>query len=681
MDTNDLDSLNLNLPGDFRDRFVLLQKIGTGGTGTVYKVDDKTLQRLSALKVLNSDKRSAKAIQRLHKEAKTICQLKHPNIVDIYDFIVTEDERPVMVMEYVEGTPLDRIIEDDGPMNLNRSIAVFRQICAAMSYAHGRGVMHRDLAPNNILIRQNEKGEDQIKVVDFGIARIEDMEDKTIAGGGLLVGTPSVVSPEQARGQTTDARSDIYSLGCSMYRVLTGKFPYESENFIETVYKHLNDPVPTLAEGNPDIDYPPLLEQLIGKALQKVPADRFKNMKEVADALEEVADSGLSPIQFGSILSGVQTESQLKNDKRFYLKVLAVCLAVLLIPAGLIYALRLIDNADKEQAVDLETKFKTFSKNKQLWFEANALTPTVFTEFRFTDAVRFNLRRGKFTDHELSELVKSPLLAIDLRDTDISDDSLQVVAGCKTLRTVLLSGCKRITDNGLKHLSKLPNLNIVALSDTKIGDEGIREICKKDLYCLTFANCTNVTDKSLPFIDELEHLDTLWIGHSSISKNGAIHLLGKEHLGKISVPDYGLEDKDFDRMSLGYSRLELPGNQITPAVFKRIGQLPYLFFLDLERCPNISTAEMNRFCKEQDHKGRTVEVLPVSLVYGDNLDQEGYYEPYLYDYAKGDRAQVVQEKVKQLLVRWQTERLIQAGYDYGEIKTERYSKKWNINPK
>ncbi|HZT35015.1 MAG TPA: serine/threonine-protein kinase, partial [Nitrososphaera sp.] len=204
------------VPQKVLDRYEVIETIGTGGTGTVFKAKDTHLPRIIAIKALNPNKESAKNIVRLHKEARTICQLRHPNIVEIYDFIIANRKEPMMVMEFVEGKSLECIIAEQGAMSLRESLDIFLQICDAMDYAHSRGVLHRDLAPSNILVSPGPKGRASIKVVDFGVAKVEDLQDNTFSKTGCLVGTVTVISPEQATGRAVDARSDVYSMGCLM---------------------------------------------------------------------------------------------------------------------------------------------------------------------------------------------------------------------------------------------------------------------------------------------------------------------------------------------------------------------------------------------------------------------------------------------------------------------------------
>ncbi|MBZ0186297.1 MAG: serine/threonine protein kinase, partial [Candidatus Obscuribacterales bacterium] len=241
------------------NRYEIKCEIGTGGMGTVYKAFDIKLKRDLAVKVLNPDRVSDQHLVRLHNEARTICQLLHPNIVNIYDFILHENE-PIMVMEFIDSRSLMSIVKEDGPLLLAKSVQIFQQICDAMEYAHQHGILHRDLTANNILVSDPRGRQPTVKVVDFGVAKISSLKKKTITKSGFIVGTAYVISPEQARGEETDPRSDVYSLGCLMYYCLTGRYPFDGGSFMDIATKQVKETAPSLQAGNDTIEYPQELE-------------------------------------------------------------------------------------------------------------------------------------------------------------------------------------------------------------------------------------------------------------------------------------------------------------------------------------------------------------------------------------------------------------------------------------
>jgi serine/threonine protein kinase len=268
------------------DRYLLQERIGTGGMARVYKAIDTNLDRLVAIKILHehlSDDPSFK--ERFEREAKLIASLNHPNIVQIYDFNWFErDGYPVyyMVMPFIPGKTLATVLDDlytrNERMPHDNVLRLALEMADALGYAHNAGMVHRDVKPANIIL--NERG--QAVLTDFGIARL--IESSRLTQDGISTGTPAYMSPEQATGLPGDGRSDLYALGVILYELLVGEPPYEDENGMSLMLKHLNAPVPSLTDKIPQAS--PALDELIAKALAKNPADRFQTASEFSDALK-----------------------------------------------------------------------------------------------------------------------------------------------------------------------------------------------------------------------------------------------------------------------------------------------------------------------------------------------------------------------------------------------------------
>lgn len=268
------------------DRYLLQERIGTGGMARVYKAVDTNLDRLVAIKILHehlSDDPSFK--ERFEREAKLIASLNHPNIVQIYDFNWFErDGYPVyyMVMPFIPGKTLATVLDDlalrNEHMPHDNVLRLALELADALGYAHNAGMVHRDVKPANIIL--NERG--QAVLTDFGIARL--IESSRLTQDGISTGTPAYMSPEQATGLPGDGRSDLYALGIILYELLVGDPPYEDENGMSLMLKHLNAPVPSLTDKIPQAS--PALDELIAKALAKNPAERFQTASDFSDALK-----------------------------------------------------------------------------------------------------------------------------------------------------------------------------------------------------------------------------------------------------------------------------------------------------------------------------------------------------------------------------------------------------------
>src|SRR4051812_23200686 len=278
-----------------RDKYQILRRIGAGGMATVYEAKHLAFNEIRALKVVSSRLAEDDAfLKRFRSEAVVTRKLQHPNAVRVDDFDTTEDGRPYIVMEYVEGMDLRHAIEKSGPFSIARTLNIGKQVASALAAAHKLGITHRDIKPDNILLIQQPDGADQVKVLDFGIAKIRDTSDMgtgyTTTKTGVVVGTPQYMSPEQAMGKSgeaIDGRSDLYSLGCALYEMLTGQLPFESETPVGLLIHHIQTtPVPPHQRA-PQQHIPYALSMVLMKSMEKDKADRYQTAEEMIEALEQ----------------------------------------------------------------------------------------------------------------------------------------------------------------------------------------------------------------------------------------------------------------------------------------------------------------------------------------------------------------------------------------------------------
>ncbi len=262
-------------PNTVIQNYRLVRKLGEGGMGEVWLAEHLTIARKVAIKVLHAQyARNPKIQQRFRNEAATLSKLKHPNIVALYDFIESDSDI-YLVMEYVEGRNLEEVVRTDtGPMPTAKLLQIFKQILSAVGYAHQQGVVHRDIKPSNFMI-----GDDGVvKVLDFGIAKLLE-DDQHLTKTGLRMGTTFYMSPEQVNTEAVDHRSDIYSLGVTLFFLATGKAPYEGETSEYKVFDQIvRTPLP--AGRTVYVGVAPEVDAVIAKATKKAPADRFQGCGE-----------------------------------------------------------------------------------------------------------------------------------------------------------------------------------------------------------------------------------------------------------------------------------------------------------------------------------------------------------------------------------------------------------------
>lgn len=263
------------------NRYKITQHLGDGSTATVYKAVDDRLGREVAIKMLLPHVRD-NTRERFFQEATSAAQLNHPNIMAIYD-IDQEDDRPFLVIEYVEGQTLDEYI----PSAPNVLINLGAQIARALQYAHDREIIHRDIKPANIKVTSGG----QVKLMDLGLAL--PREGKRVTAQGMVIGTPAYLSPEQAQGHTLDHRTDIYSLGIVLYEMATGMLPFNADDIGALLLQQVKQapPPPRLVVG----DLPAALESVILKTLSKNPAQRFQSCGALAAALESALSEVVTP--------------------------------------------------------------------------------------------------------------------------------------------------------------------------------------------------------------------------------------------------------------------------------------------------------------------------------------------------------------------------------------------------
>jgi serine/threonine protein kinase len=252
-------------------------RIGRGGMGTVYRAVDETLHRDVAIKVLNSELNDPEVAKRFRAEAITVARLSHPGIATIYE-LFEHDGQWLMVMEFVKGETLERIVERAGPLTAERASELVMQALAALAHAHSLGVVHRDLKPANLMLTESGT----VKIMDFGIARVSGSEHLTNAG--FMMGTPAYMAPEQVLGQEVDTRADLYAIGVVIYRLTTGRLPFKGVTPFALAQSQVNDPptpIRTARQGLPE-----WLEQVIAVALAKSPGDRFQSAQEFYATLQ-----------------------------------------------------------------------------------------------------------------------------------------------------------------------------------------------------------------------------------------------------------------------------------------------------------------------------------------------------------------------------------------------------------
>lgn len=281
-------SANSIIGTKINQKYLIVSQLGIGGGGAVYLAQDTELSRKVAIKILHhSSLCEDNSVKRFEREGRILSLLQHKNIVSIYSAGILDDAFPFMVMEFVEGRTLNHVLNEEGPLSAERVAGIALQVCAGLSAAHQKGVIHRDLKPQNLIIEELADLE-SVKILDFGLSTISlsnESDSQRLTQTGTLLGSVNYMSPELCAGQKVDARSDIYSLACVLYELLSGKPPFDADNAIGILHKHrelMPEPLPAFAKESVIGEE---LELVVFKALQKAPLDRFQSASEMADCL------------------------------------------------------------------------------------------------------------------------------------------------------------------------------------------------------------------------------------------------------------------------------------------------------------------------------------------------------------------------------------------------------------
>jgi serine/threonine protein kinase len=288
-----------------RNKYEILARIGIGGMGAVYKGRHVTFNEFCAIKVVNdSIAGDANFLQRFQTEAVVTRKLRHPNAVRVDDFDYTDDGRPFIVMELVEGRNVGEVLQAEGPLRVPRAVRIATQVARALGAAHKLGFVHRDIKPGNIILTTDEQGQETAKVLDFGIAKLRQAAGDAQTGmtmTGMVVGTPLYMSPEQfmgkKAGEEIDGRTDLYSLGVVLYQMVTGKLPFEGDTLYSIMMQHMQGAVRSPDDLVPELNIPPALSKVILKSIDKSRELRFQNAEEFITALDQVGSDTSSSVR------------------------------------------------------------------------------------------------------------------------------------------------------------------------------------------------------------------------------------------------------------------------------------------------------------------------------------------------------------------------------------------------
>lgn len=549
--------------------YEFLEFIGSGGMGVIYKARHPVLKRVVAIKMLHSHLMSDVITRRFQQEAEAVSGLSHPCIITVHDFGLSEHGQPYMVMDFIEGKPLSEILRK-GPLPVEAVINIGIQLAHALQHAHEGGVLHRDLKPSNIMVSDYDCAFPQVKIVDFGIAKILETDATKVTQTGELLGTPQYMSPEQCRGGDLDARSDIYSLGCVMFEAITGSPPFSGASMVSVIVDQISKPVRTLTEVRPDMSFHAQLEDLMARALAKDPADRYQSMNAMLVDLNQVQTLVGNPDQKHN--QGVRSMRLNREQRQLVLISVAAGLSLLAVAGSSIMFINMVSKtmagrvSDTTQQSAQEQKAKL---EKLLFFErtktARYLDPRRIDDHFFSSFYNVNLgvtaldlADSHITDKGMSALpVQKDLHFLSLDAAPISDSG---IAYLRTLHDLLELHLDRtgLTDRGMTYIAEIKTLKNLSVRDTAITDKGVEAVSGLGLRSL-FLSGTHISDASLKTLSSIKQLQRLSI-KSCFGVNGS----GMKYLVDLPALQY----------------LDVENCPLNAAGVAAIGQLKHLIALE-----------------------------------------------------------------------------------------------------
>jgi serine/threonine protein kinase len=548
-------------------RYQVISRLGHGGMGVVYKVRQLFLDKEMALKTINKHCITETALRRFQQEAQTAFAIEHPNVIQVNDFGLLDDDTPFLVMELLQGETLGDLIKRKTRLSVDDAMAIFIQVSFGMAYAHELGVVHRDIKPSNIMTIDGVPygTEGGVKIVDFGIAKYsarEGGEVQALTRTGEIFGSPLYMSPEQCLGGAVDQRSDVYSLGCVLFEALTGTPPFIGDNALSTMMKHQAETAPPLKEASLGIEFPKALETVVAKMLEKQPSKRYQNLGLVAHDLATIKNGGVlgTEAKQKRRLAPKREERKIsiRNDQYITLLISVAFLSTLMSffsvylstdQSAPVVPQRLKTRQILDQMITVPSDTEAFRETPENLKRQLALPGDKFMDRNkdiSTECLEIiagtkwitylDLMGATIPNKKLSILAALPLNSIQLSLSNLNDEGALQTCSIKTLQ-FYFAGHTRLTDNSVCKLADLP-LRELNLEFTQIADLSLNKLAKsKTLRTLKLTHCKNITSNGIAELQNSSSLSTLDLRHTSCQDASLIELKKLKTLEKIVLAE------------------------------------------------------------------------------------------------------------------------------------------------
>lgn len=573
-----------NIQETFANRYKIIERLGAGGMGIVYLAHDPILNINVAVKVLASDPTGITAA-RLQREAVAAGSLNHPNIAKVFDFGQTSEGSPYMVMEYVPGKSLAELILERGSIAIDEAEDIFEQILHGLSIAHAHKIIHRDLKPSNIMVANPDTSEKQVKLLDFGVAKLE-VYNQELTSTGALLGSPTYMSPEQAMGLDADARSDIYSFGCLMFETLTGQPPFRGKTAFETISMHNTKAPPLVTDLAPELEISNEFVNLIDSCLSKSAQARPQNCTELLEKLKVKPE----PEQKTQIEVSPPVVQQLESKTFMGHSQAVVAMVSMFAVALLAFTYVMITASIKSQVHRKEDE--TFSKdnNKQInntgfGGERGADLMHAMTSHKNktgdgTTTLKFN---AAIDDADLDRIDKNQK-RLDFGNVNVTPEQLHAISTLP-LESLQLRG-QELDDNTVRYISKIKTLKTLFCKNTLITNKGLGEIGKLTNLETLRIGCPLVTSDGLLAFNSLIHLKSLQLDGDRLNDDTSLYLNALPALISVGIGSKNFGDEgvaNFKKLPRLQS-LTVRSPRVTDQALTYLKDFKMLNFANFEGC-------------------------------------------------------------------------------------------------
>lgn len=597
----------LNLP----ERYKVISELGSGACGTVYRACDLVLKRDVAVKIVHKRKQcfDDHQIMRFHREAKACGNLKHDSLVTVYDFGVNENREPYLVMELIEGFTLASEIKKQGSLEPSRVIELGVEIAQAMDYAHRHGVVHRDLKSSNLLVFEDEKGSKRVKVIDFGLVKVDELaeQEDRLTKSNSIVGSPLYMSPEQMEGVGVGERSDIYSLGTILFEALTGRPPFEADLFLELVMLKNQNNGPSPSSQTDSQDIPGILDEIVEKCLRLNPQERFSSMEELAKELIRAQEAIVEEDLQEDTEYGIEDQSS-KHKFSSYIELFSICAGLLIIsclalsivhpfkmhvgsephqestrPSGTTQSLPVSYPVMKGESlkidryglpsIDAGAGVLDIKHIINGWYKVKAIDSVPIEEWKKLEGLkvcRMHIVGSEFNSNNLPYIRQLPLERLELVDTPVDDKSLKELAKISTLKEIVFRGMN-VTDNDLVLLKDL----------------GLKEI--------HLNHCRRVTGDSMKIVlRQWPDLERLYISGSPIKGDDFSVIPEFKKLKRVNAVVRSEKEFDYIARSKSIDYLRMSRTNITRGMLDKLATMKQLKVIRLEYCTHLNEYQLTK---------------------------------------------------------------------------------------